>query len=260
MDRRKFLASTSTALALTIAGCNTPDETDETPTSTPNNSTETPTETPDDSTPDPNIDDELFAYEMPETMADIAAFGYNTFQERVRDFAFQLDVLTRTETKSGGSVDEQQIDFTYDKGDATFFVLQSSGEVNGDAQTYSENGFKYQRFNPQDGEITYDKSQIENEMGLFFYDGFTLIDQLNAQGVEVGEPSQVNETTVRYPIVAHRTYTTVSGHIDINLKDGLFAAVEMEGENSEEVYTMTLDYTYEPVTVETPAWVRDIDQ
>lgn len=262
MNRRNFLASSSTALAIAVAGCNSLNEqTNETEQPTANNTT---SETPDmDNTTELNTDE--FVYEAPESMDEIAAFGFNTHQERIRNYAFELDVVTRSEPKDGSTVTEQDIQYTYDIGedgadDEAFFLLKAKGDVTGDAQLYSTNGFNYRRMNPDGGQIEYNKTAVDNDIGVFFYDGFNLIDQMHTQELTVDSPQQVNESVVRYPITGHRAYDSVSGHIDINLKTGLFMAFEFRGENSDEVYTMTLEYNYTDVaSVDRPAWTEDMD-
>lgn len=259
MKRRTFLASSSAALTIAVAGCSSTDDDGEATPRDENNSTQTnETDTTDSTESDINKDE--FVHEMPESMDDIAAFGFNTHQERIRMFSFELDVLTRTEPKDGSAIDEQDIEYTYKLNDDSMFILQTEGAVNGDVQRYSVDKYQYSRLNPTDDDIQYRKDPVENDVGVFFYDGFNLIDQLHKQSLTVGDPQQVNEHVVRYPITGHRAYTDASGHIDINLKDGLFSALEFTGENSDEVYTMRLEYNYEDVPdIEKPAWVKDID-
>lgn len=257
MERRKFLSTVSMISAVSLAGCNSNDaeESTETNESVTNNSSSTETQSTEQSTET----EQEYPYETPQTMTELAKFGYNVFQEQLRTQSFEL----KRSIESGNDADgdsSQTMTFKYDADNKESLFIRETDF--GTIQEYSSDGLVYSRIQSPNGNITYDKYQVEDSNQVKLYGGFEYIDSLHGNGVKVAEPVVLdNPNLVSYEFTEDPSYDSVEGEIVLNRQTGLFERVALSGETAVEFYDTELTYTYEEsVTVDVPAWVRDMEE
>lgn len=254
MRRRKYLALTSAGLTSLLAGCSFGND-DETPTETPTD-TQTPTDTPengtetDETTPPSGI-------QQPQSMTDIAAFTYNHHIKRLEDLPYTMTIESHRETSDG--VREQKYTFRFNGTNRSVFFLEvNNPDQSGTIEKYSTGGLVYTRNNLEGSEISY-QQDILDEGTVLKITGQNQIDQLDQSGVEVGEPEEQETFVYRYPITAHNAYDSVDGYIELDVQQGLITAIDFEGQSSDSSYTLSIEFNYGGITVEPPAWIRDMD-
>lgn len=245
MKRRDFISMSSVAALGLVAGCMD----DSTPSTTPSQTQTTTVNNGSDQEPPSGND-------VPQNMTDISKFAFNKHNKNARTKPYMLEMAASNETPDRKST--QQSTFRYDGDSKSYFGLEfTSPEASGTVEQFSTGGLLFIRHNPDDGEIQYNKESIREQ--VFLVTGLKQIEQLSQSDVTVGDPEQQEIFVYRYPIESHPQYETVNGFIELDVQTGLLKELQFEGKGQGKHYSLSLKFSYGGVSVDAPAWVKDMD-
>jgi len=188
----------------------------------------------------------------PSTMTEIAKFAINKHSESTKNRPYSATVSSENNNIS------QSIEFRYNGDNKSYFQLEMTiGDELTTVEKYSKDGFVYSRTNPPSGEIDYSKLYASSENGVFMYDGTDYISNLDSFDVEVSNPKrQENKDILRYEILSHSEYDTVTGFIELDLSRDVISEVQITGDDT---YSLSFTFEFGGLSVSKPAWVESND-